>query len=310
MKTLAHSEPGVHLGVDVGKAELVIDLAGTVKHFGNHSKGITALLAAAARFPEPHLVCEATGGYEQALVKAAFQAGRKISVVPGQRIRNFAKSLGRAAKSDPIDAKVISRFGEVTKPQPMSRKDSATAQLAELMRLRGELLDSRQRERSRLEHHADPFAKRLVNDLITQLGEHIAAIDERIAEHIARHESLRAADKMLQQTVGVGPQVSRTLLAAMPELGHLGRRAIASLAGLAPFDRDSGKMKGRRFIQGGRSQIRSVLYMAAIAASKHNPILRAFYLRLRAAGKPRQVRDHRRSPKTPRPPQHTNERFP
>ncbi|MFT3990241.1 MAG: IS110 family transposase [Luteolibacter sp.] len=286
MKTLPHSQSVVHLGVDVAKTELVIDFNGSIKRFPNHPKGIAGLLSAASAMPSAHLVCEATGGYEQPLVQAAMHAAIPISIVPGQRIRNFAKSLGCMAKSDPIDAKIISRFAAVSSPKPMQAKDSATLALADLMRARAELIDSRLRETNRLEHHTDPLVKRLFQRLIRTLEKQIETIDQQAAKLIAGQPALAAADQLLRQTSGVGPQTSRILLAAMPELGCVGRRSIASLAGLAPFDRDSGKIQGRRFIQGGRRQVRSVLFMAAISASQHNPVLKSFYQRLRTAGKP------------------------
>jgi transposase len=290
MKTVPHSQAVVHHGVDVAKAELVIDCAGSIKRFGNHAKGIAGLLAAAGKSEGiPHLVCEATGGYEQAMAKAALRAGMRVSVVPPQRVRNFAKSLGRIAKSDPIDAKVITRFGQVTNPEPLQPKDSGRQKLDELMRARAELLDSQQRERNRLEHHSDPAIQRIFKGLIARLDKQLAAIDERCAELIGGDSTLSRADALLREVACVGPQVSRALLAFLPELGHVGRRAIAALTGLAPYDRDSGKMQGKRFIQGGRAQVRRVLYMAAIVATRHNPVLRDFYQRLRGEGKPGKV---------------------
>lgn len=286
MKTVPHSQAVVHHGVDVAKAELVIDCDGSIKRFGNHAKGIAGLLAAAGKSEGiPHLVCEATGGYEQAMAQAALRAGMRVSVVPPQRVRNFAKSLGRIAKSDPIDAKVITRFGQVTNPEPLQAKDSGRQKLDELLRARVELLDSQQRERNRLEHHSDPAILRMFKALITRLEKQIATIDERCAALIDADSTLSRADALLREVACVGPQVSRTLLAFLPELGYVGRRAIAALTGLAPYDRDSGKMQGKRFIQGGRAQVRRVLYMAAIVATRHNPVLRDFYQRLRSEGK-------------------------
>jgi transposase len=290
MKIVPHSKVVVHYGVDVAKAELVIDCVGSIKRFGNHAKGIAGLLAAVGKSDGlPHLVCEATGGYEQAMAKSALRAGMRVSVVPPQRVRNFAKSLGRIAKSDPIDAKVITRFGQVTNPEPLRPKDLVRQKLDELMRARAELLDSQQRERNRLEHHSDPSIKRIFKSIIARLDKQIAAIDERCAALISTDSTLSRADALLREVACVGPQVSRSLLAFLPELGHAGRRQIAALTGLAPYDRDSGKMQGKRFIQGGRAQVRRVLYMAAVVAIRHNPILGDFYKRLRLAGKPGKV---------------------
>lgn len=290
MKIVPRSEAVVHYGVDVAKAELVLDCAGSIKRFGNHAKGIAGLLAAAGQSEGlSHLVCESTGGYEQSMVKAALRAGMRVSVVPPQRVRNFAKSLGRIAKSDPIDAKVITRFGQLTNPEPLQPKDSGRQKLEELMRARAELLDSQQRERNRLEHHTDPSIKRIFHNLIARLDKQIAAIDEQCTALIRTDSMLSRAEALLREVPCVGPQVSRSLLAFLPELGLAGRRGIAALAGLAPYDCDSGKMQGKRFIQGGRAQVRRALYMAAVVAIRHNPILGDFYKRLRLAGKPGKV---------------------
>lgn len=290
MKTLPHSQAVVHLGVDVAKAELVVDCAGAIRRFANDAKGIQALLKAISKLDGiPHLVCESTGGYERTLVAVALQKHIRISVLPPQRVRNYAKSLGRMAKSDPIDAAMISRFAHSAQPKPMQSKGSKRAELDELLRARAELMDSLQREINRAEHHVNAAVLRVHKDLAARLSKHIASLDASIEKLIASDEELSKADHMLREVIGVGPQTSRTLLAFLPELGHIGRRSVAALVGVAPYDRDSGKLKGKRFIQGGRSQIRRVLHMAAVAAARYNPILKAFYQHLRAAGKPFKV---------------------
>lgn len=289
MNTILQSNAPVHIGVDVAKAELVADLQGTIKHYPNTPAGITRLMRAAANIPGAHLVCEATAGYEKALVSSSWQLGIPVSTVPPQRVRQLAKALGRHAKSDPIDAKLISRFGATALPKPSSPKPETRVKLDALMRFRDELMDSLKRESCRHEHHDHPLVKKLAKARIARLEKDIAEVDRAAADLIAADAELARADSKLREVTGVGHQSSRTLLAFMPELGTLNRRQIASLAGLAPFDKDSGTSSGKRFIRAGRGSIRSTLHMAAISAARFNPVLRPFYLRLRKAGKPFKV---------------------
>ena len=290
MNTLPQTTPSVHLGVDVAKAELVIDCRGTIGSFANDPKGIAALIKASARAAaSPHLVCEATGGYERPLVSAAVLAGIPVSVIQPQRVRSFAKAVGRLAKSDPIDAAMLSRFGASATPQAVEPKDTVRLQLDELVRTRAELIDSLQRELNRAARHCLPALARIHKDLAARYRKHIAAIEAESARLVAASAELSKADGLLRAVAGVGPQTSRVLLALLPELGRTGRRGIAALAGLAPYDRDSGKTKGKRFIQGGRSRVRKVLHMAALVASRRNSVLKPVYERLRQAGKPFKV---------------------
>lgn len=280
----------VHLGVDVAKAELVADFQGKVRRFGNDARGIAALLEAASRIPGPaHLVCEATAGYERPLAAAAMAKAVPVSIVQPLRVREFARSHGRLAKSDPLDAVLLSRFGDSVKPQPLQPKDEVRLELDDIMRTRSELLDSMRRELNRAEHHTCKLAVRIHKSLAAAYAKHIAALEARAAALIAGNRALAQADALLRAVSGVSHQTSRTLLAFLPELGHVGRGTVASLAGLAPHDRDSGTLKGKRFIQGGRAQVRKVLYMAAVVAMRHNTVLKVVYRRLRDAGKPFKV---------------------
>lgn len=290
MNTLPQTNPPVHLGVDVAKAELVADCHGTIQRFENTPKGIARLIKAINKPGHaPHIVCEATAGYEQALVSAALLKGIRISVIVPQRVRSFAKSLGLLAKSDPLDAFLLSRYGRHAQPAPMQPKAPALQQLDALLRARAELMDSLQREINRAEHHTNPAVIRIHRDLVTRYRQHIKTLDAQSARLIAKDENLSKAEAVLREVTGVGEQTSRSLLAFLPELGHLGRRSVAALAGLAPYDRDSGRMKGKRHIQGGRCQVRRSLHMAAVVAARRNPVLKAFYQRLREAGKPFKV---------------------
>jgi transposase len=289
MNILPSQPPLVHLGVDVAKDELVADLAGSIQKFPNTPKGIARLLKAVSVIPGCHLVCEATGGYEREMVTRALLAGLPASVIQPKRVRDFANSLGRIAKNDPIDANTLSRFGNQALPKSLVAKDQGRRHLDELQRARSEFQDSMQREINRSEHDTNPVVRRMRQGIIDTLRKHIARIDKEAAHLIATDSELAHADTLLRSVAGVGPQTSRTLLAFLPELGHFGRRTLAALVGVAPYDRDSGKSRGRRFIQGGRGQIRKVLYMAAVVALKHNEVLKGVYMRLRASGKPPKV---------------------
>jgi len=290
MNTIPAILTPVHIGVDVAKCELVADLAGSIRRFANHSKGIAALLRAAVKCaPHVRLVCEATAGYEQALATASFKAGVPVCIVPPQRPRHFAKALGLHAKSDPVDAALLSRFGNQTGPEPVRPKDRSRQELEALMRARSELIDALAREKSRHEHHSHPLALKLAKARIARLVKDIATIDKAAAAVIAADPLLAKADALLRAVTGVSHQSSRVLLAFMPELGTLNRREIASLAGLAPFDRDSGNKQGKRFIQGGRKRVRSTLHMAGLSAAQFNKVLAPVYRTLIKAGKPFKV---------------------
>lgn len=290
MKTPTTPATPVYFGVDVAKAELVADCQGTIRRFENNPKGVALLLKAVSKAtPVPHLVCEATAGYEQPLALAALSKGIRISIVPPQRVRSLAKSSGKFAKSDPIDARLLSHYGTVNTPEPSKPKDPARQQLDHLMRARSELMESLQREMNRSEHHACPRVVKIFKSLAATYQKQIRALDTAIAKLVASDPGLSGADAVLRKVTGVGPQTSRSLLAFMPELGLVGRRSAAALAGLAPYDRDSGRVKGKRHIQGGRSQVRRSLHMAAVVASSHNPELKKFYDRLMQAGKPFKV---------------------
>ena len=290
MKTLPDTQPSVHFGVDVAKAELVLDCQGVIHRFPNEADGIRRLIKTISKSASsPHLVCEATGGYEQPLAAAAARHHIPISVVQPQRVRSFAKGIGLKAKSDPIDAALLSRYGRQAAPRPATAKQSAVRELDAIMRARAELMDSLQRELNRAEHHTCPIVIRIHQDVVARYRKHIKTLDKAAAVLVAANARLAAADAVLQGVSGVGGQTSRSLLAFLPELGKVGRRSITSLAGLAPYDRDSGKTTGKRFIQGGRGQVRRSLHMAAVVAARHNPVLKAFYQKLLEAGKPFKV---------------------
>jgi len=236
-----------------------------------------------------HIVCEATGGCERALLEACWKAGVPVSRLNPARVRDFARSQGLLAKTDKIDAKALCDYGSLLRPDPTPQPSPAQARLAELVARRQDLLDLRIAETNRLSTVRDPEVRRLARRLVKTLEGQIQAIEKLIQETIDSEPPLRARCQQLRETRGVGLIVSATLLATLPELGSVARNAIAALAGVAPYNRDSGTLRGKRCIRGGRLQARRALYMAALVASRQNPVLRAFYLHLRSRGKPAKV---------------------
>lgn len=276
-----------YLGVDVSKHRLDLDLPSPDDQIPNTPEAIAALLP---RLPAGvHLVCESTGGYENALVGAALAAGVPISAVPPQRVRHHALSQGRLAKTDRIDAVLLSDYGRKQRPRALSAPEPERARLRELLRARAQLLELKKLEASWAEHVAcDPLPRRQAQARSKLLDKQLEELERQIRE-LAKSASLRPALERLQQVQGVGEVTAWTVCAEMPELGSLDEGQAAGLAGLAPHPHDSGRQRGKRFIQQGRPQVRRVLYMAAVTAARCNPVLSTFYQRLRARGKPAKV---------------------
>lgn len=282
------------VGIDVAKAELVVAHrpGTTVWTTGNDAKGVGALVGRLQAAPPELIVIEATGGYETLCVAALAAAGLPVVVVNPRQVRDFAKSTGQLAKTDRIDAHVLALFGERVRPEVRPLPDAAARDLEALVTRRRQLIEMLQAERNRLGQTLGRPAK-----LVRQsLKKHIVYLERELAmtntdlEHLVRESpSWRERDDLLQSVPGIGPVVSRTLLAELPELGRLDRRAIAKLVGVAPMSRDSGVWRGRRSIQGGRASVRTALYMAALVAARRNAVIRAFYQRLVLAGKPKKL---------------------
>lgn len=276
-----------YLGVDVSKHSLDLDLPSPDDHILNTPEAIAGLLS---RLPAgAHLVCESTGGYENALVGAALAAGVPISAVPPQRVRHLALSQGCLAKTDKIDAVLLSDYGRARRPPPLVAPEPERARLRELLRARAQLLELKTIEASWAEHApADALLRRQASARAKLIDKQLEELERQIRE-LGKSASLRSKLERLQQVQGVGEVTAWTVCAEMPELGNLEEGQAAALAGLAPHPRDSGRQRGKRFIQQGRPQVRRVLYMAAITAARCNPVLSVFYQRLRARGKPAKV---------------------
>jgi transposase len=276
-----------YLGVDVSKHSLDLDLPSPDDHIPNRPEAIVGLLS---RLPEgAHLVCESTGGYENALVDAALAAGVPISAVPPQRVRHLALNQGRLAKTDKIDAVLLSDYGRARRPVPLQAPEPERARLRELLRARAQLLELKTIEASWAEHApTDALLRRQAGARAKLMDKQLEELEHQI-RGLAQSASLRSKLERLQQVQGVGEVTAWTVCAEMPELGSLDEGQAAGLAGLAPHPRDSGRQNGKRFIQQGRPQVRRVLYMAAVTAARCNPVLSVFYQRLRARGKPAKV---------------------
>jgi transposase len=275
----------LYVGLDVAKSSLQLDVAGQSHALANDAKGHACLLKLLRAHPHAHLVCEATGGYEQPVVRALHTAQVPVSVVEAGRVRHFARAHGQRAKTDPLDAAVLSAYGRALQPAATPAPTATQARLAELSTRRRQLLATRTAEGNRAAHYTDPLAVRQARQLLKLLDQQIDQCDEAIGGLIAGDEQLQAKAQRLDAIRGVGAVTAATVLAELPELGRLSGEAAAALVGVAPYNRDSGQAQGGRHIAGGRTAVRCALYMAALSAVRHDPILKAFYLRLRAVGK-------------------------
>jgi transposase len=276
------------VGVDVSKAMLDVAVlpSGEVLQFANDASGIEQFRGKLST--ADLVVMEATGGYETAVATALVGAGLRVAVVNPRQIRDFAKATGRLAKNDRIDAQVIAAFGQAIEPEIVRLPDEDARELEAILVRRRQLVAMRVQEVNRLGLIQGAMRKR-VKAHIDWLEKEIDKLDVDLTAGLRSSPAWRAKDELLRSFKGVGPITSSTLIVALPELGELDRRAIAALVGLAPFNRDSGVMRGRRSIYGGRSQVRTLLYMAATTAIRSNPVIQAFYERLKSRGKPHKV---------------------
>ena len=281
----------IYLGVDVAKASVTLasEPPGLTAEFATDSAGLTALVQAAQAQPVTLVVVEATGGYEAPVVAALVTAGLPVAVVNPRQVRDFAKALGRLAKTDRMDARVLALFGARVQPIPRSLPDEATQELEAVLTRRRQLLEMLHAERQRRPRARGRVVRRSLDAHIRWLERQVIDTDATLEAAIQASPVWRVQDQLLQSVPGVGPTLARTLLGLLPELGHLDRHHIAALVGVAPLARDSGTLRGRRTCWGGRPAVRTVLYMAALTAARWNPALRSFYQRLRAAGKPAKV---------------------
>jgi transposase len=282
------------VGIDVAKAALVVSILPSAERFTvlNDERGVRTLVERLRAVGPTLIVLEATGGDELLGATALAAAALPVVVVNPRQVRDFAKATGQLAKTDRLDADILARFADVVRPAVRAIPDAEAHELEALLTRRRQLLEMLQAERNRAGQvfgNGQRLVKKSLKAHITFLERELRITDTDLGDMIKASPVWRERDELLQSVPGVGPVLSRTLLADLPELGHLSRREIAKLLGVAPLSRDSGTMRGRRFVQGGRATVRAVLYMAALVASKRNVVIRAFYLRLVAAGKPKKL---------------------
>ena len=291
MKTSKAEQSPVYAGVDIGKAALDVALPGqSACRFAHNAAGIAELVKALKKMPQPaQVICEPSGGYERDLLEALWAAAIAVSLVPAARVRAFARAQGRLAKTDPIDAVVLREFGELFQPKTLAAPAPARERLAALVQRREQLVGLLATEEQRLAQTRDAVVKKISVRLLKELQKQVAQLEALITAQINADATLKRQSDRLQEVQGIGPVTASTVLAEMPELGTLNRNESGALAGVAPYNHDSGEHRGRRSIRGGRVQVRRVLYMAAVVAARFNPILKAFYDRLVAAGKPKKV---------------------
>jgi len=277
----------VYLGVDVAKAYLDTMIGKEKRHLPNNALGHRELIRWIKQSGAPvQVICEPSGGYERGLIRALVRGQIQVSLVPANRVRQFARAAGILAKTDRIDAGVLCAFGQAMNPPILTGSRLEQEKLRELESQRRHLSRLLVMEQNRGARLSDASVLRLNRSLVNQIKKQIEKLDLLIKNRIDQSPELSTKAQKLTAISGVGARTAALLLAQMPELGQLNRREVAALVGVAPFNRDSGRMRGKRAIYGGRRFVRHGLYMAALVAARHNPILRDFYQRLRAAGKP------------------------
>jgi transposase len=280
----------IFVGIDVSKAQLDVAIrpTGERESVSNDKAGIKALVKRLGKVGPAWIVLEASGGFERQVMHALVCAELPAVVVNPRQVRDFAKATGQLAKTDRIDAEVLARFGEAVRPALRPLPDAVTVELRALTTRRRQITEMIVAERSRLAMASKAVTKR-INAHIRWLESELEQVDKDLDRSIRHSPIWKQNEDLLRSVPGIGPVTSRVLLAELPELGKLNRKQIAALVGVAPFNRDSGTLKGRRSIWGGRASVRAALYMAAWVATRRNSVIRKFYTRLLTAGKERKV---------------------
>jgi transposase len=279
----------IYAGLDIAKSNLQLHLAGRFHDLPNTVPGHRRLLKLLALQPAVQVICEATGGYEREVVGALHEANVPVSVLNPARVRHFARATGQRAKTDNIDAAILSAYGQALAPKPTAPRTQQEQQLSELIRRRVQVLEILVAQRQQVEGLRVPVLRRQAQGLVRRLERDLEQIESQLKELRVQVVSLDQRLQKLEAITGVGTITALGVLAELPELGTLNRRQVAALAGLAPHPRESGQWQGRRTIGGGRAPVRRALYMAALVASRSNRQLKEFYQRLRSAGKPAKV---------------------
>lgn len=278
------------VGIDVAKERLEVAVypSGERLRVSNDEAGHEELVRQMRQWAPTRIVLEASGGIETAVVGALAAVGLPVVVVNPRQVRDFAKAVGQLAKTDGLDAQVLARFAASVQPAVRALPDAAAQELSALVARRRQVVEMLTAEKNRL-GSSPRRIRRSITTHIAWLEKQLAGVDRDLDDTIRRSPVWCEKDDLLRSVPGIGPVMSRTMLARLPELGRLGRRQIAALVGVAPFNRDSGTLRGRRVVCGGRADVRSPLYMATLAATRYNPVIRTFYGHLVAAGKRRKV---------------------
>lgn len=280
----------VNVGIDVSKSRLDVAVRPSLERFSvvNDEEGHKQLRKRLTKLGPARIVLEPTGGYEAPIVQVLATAKLSVVVVNARQVRSFAQALGRLAKTDGIDADVLAHFGEAIRPEIRPFPDKDRLELEALVNRRRQLVDMRAGEVKR-KQTAPAGVRANIDEVIAFLDKQLADIDDNLQKAVKATPAWREADELFQSVPGVGPVLSSTLTALVPELGTLNRKQIAALVGVAPFNRDSGQVEGKRTTWGGRAPVRAVLYMAACAARRFNPVIASMYDRLVQNGKPPMV---------------------
>ena len=281
----------IYVGIDVSKDRLDVAVRPSAESFAvpRTGAGIDELAKRLTAISPLLVALEATGGFETIVAAGLAGASLPVVVVNPAQVRDFAKALGKRAKTDPIDAMVIAHFAEATKPPVRQLPDEMTRLLADLVARRRQIVEMIAAESQRARRVSNPRLKKSIARLHKALEKELAALDGDIGEHVRGTPAWAEKEDLLASVPGIGPTIARSLIAELPELGTLDRRQIAALVGLAPWTRQSGQWRGKSFIGGGRASVRSVMFMGALVAARYNPPLKAFRDRLVAAGKPKLV---------------------
>jgi len=290
MTTKQTAKNGVNVGVDVGKHQLDICIYERDLYFSvsNNTAGIRQALNRLARYQVERIVCEATGRYEHALVEAAIDKRLPIIVSNPIKIRRYAGAIGQLAKTDEIDSRLIAKYAAVIQPEVRRHKCKQVIKIKDLLVRRRQLIEMMTMEKNRYQI-MPKFLKADIHRCITHMQKQLEKIDKQLNILVEKHDEWQAKRKRLLSVPGIGPVVVNTLLGDLPELGSLTNKQIAALTGVAPYNRDSGKLRGKRRIRGGRATVRTMLYMAMLTSIQHNPVIKRFYQRLVAEGKHKKV---------------------
>jgi transposase len=280
-----------YVGIDVSKDQLDIAVRpdGDTWSMPNEASGITEVVQRLAQLHPKLVVLEATGGLQMPLAAALATAGLPLAMVNPRQVRDFARATGRLAKTDRLDAQALAHFAEAVRPTPYPLPDVQTQELTALLTRRHQVVEMLTAEKNRRRATRSEAVRQRVQDHIRWLEQELADLDDDLERTLRESPLWREKDNLLRSVPGIGRVVSITLLADLPELGTLSRHQIAALVGVAPLNRDSGRFRGKRMVWGGRARVRAALYMAALTASRYNPIIKAFYHRLCSAGKARKV---------------------